>query len=490
MRRFELYAVLVLTGLLIVLSIVGAFINVKGASAMFNSWPVVAFWVAFVLLLIAGLLTFKRLVRSPGRLAMHLGVLLILAGAMWGSSRGHNLARRLLGAKKVRTGYMRIVEGKSTNRVFADQTFQKDGVIALLPFSLFLKDFRLEYYEVKGQQWDVFVVAPPTGEKGEDDDGHGHENEPRQRKVKWALGQEVEIPFTEARLKVLKYLDKARPVYPEGGEVGMEIIGSGGKRITVPAKVGQEATIASPQVTVRILEVFANLKVYGSGEDRKTVDVGGLPVNPALKVAVTWPSGVKQIRYVMALLPMHGQQDDGLQLHYLFPEAIGAEADPTSDTPAMQVLLTYQGREQREWFIPRSADRYVWTSLASVLGKPDPLAGDHDKSAHGITSPRLYLARPMQGIRDYLSDLTVLDEGQPVASKTVEVNDPLHYGGYHFYQHSYDSAGGQYTVLSVSSDSGLLTVYAGFILLVAGAFWQYWIVSAWSYVAGRRAHGS
>lgn len=497
MRRFELYAVLVLTGLLIVLSIAGAFINVERAEAMFNSWPVVVFWAAFVLLLMAGLLTFKRLVRTPGRLAMHLGTLLILAGAMWGSSHAHNLAERLSGVKKVRSGYMRIFEGKSTNHVYADQTFRNEQTVTLLPFSIFLKDFRLEYYEAKEKPWDIFVVAPLVAEEGHGpDDGHGHESESRQKQIKWAVDEEVDIPFTGVRLKVLQYIDKARPVYPQGREVAMQIIGSDGKRITLPAEVGREATITSPQVTVRVLEVFANLKVHGSGEDRRTVDAGGLPTNPALKVEVEWPSGVKQIRYVMALLPMHGQLDDGLRLRYLFLEAISAEADPTSETPAMQVLLTYQGREHREWFIPRSVDRYVWIPLPSLLGEAAPPPAAHGPPAHGppsqgITSPRLYLvARPVPGIKDYLSDLVVIDEGRHMAHKTIEVNDPLHYGGYHFYQDSYDSARGRYTVLSVSSDSGLLAVYVGFILLVAGTFWQYWIVSAWSYATGRRAHGS
>ena len=61
-----------------------------------------------------------------------------------------------------------------------------------------------------------------------------------------------------------------------------------------------------------------------------------------------------------------------------------------------------------------------------------------------------------------------------VAAKTIEVNKPLHYGRFHFYQHSYDDQNHQYTVLSVASDSGLYCVYAGFLLLCLGTFWKLW----------------
>jgi len=492
MRRFELYAVLVLTGLLIGLSIAGAFINVERASAMFNSRPVVAFWVVFVLLLIAGLLTFKRLVRTPGRLAMHLGTLLILAGAMWGSSRGHNLAERLSGVKKVQEGYMLIHKGKSTNRVYADPTFRNEQDIFLLPFSLFLQNFRLEHYEARGKPWKMIVVAPAVAQAGHGpEDGHNHADKVRRMRIKWAVGEETDIPFTGIRLKVLKYLKKARPVYAEGGKVVMEIIGSDGKRTTLPAEAGQETTIASPQVTVRILRTFSNLKVLDVDGGRKVVDAGGAPDNPALEVLVESADGKKAGRYIYARFPMHGQQDDGLQLRYLFPEPVGAEIDPTSDVPAMEVGLTYEGKEHREWLLPDSKESVASISLGPILGhKPPPSVAHGHFSSPRSTSPTLYLARAVEGIKDYLSDLTVVDEGQHMVHKTIEVNDPLHYGGYHFYQMDYDKDRGQYTVLEVASDSGLLAVYAGFILLVAGAFWQYWIVSAWSYVAGRRPHGS
>ncbi|MBC8481760.1 MAG: cytochrome c biogenesis protein ResB [Planctomycetes bacterium] len=77
-------------------------------------------------------------------------------------------------------------------------------------------------------------------------------------------------------------------------------------------------------------------------------------------------------------------------------------------------------------------------------------------------------------IRDYFSDVTVIKDGKEVSSKTIEVNYPLHYGGYHFYQHSYDLNKEKYTILAVVSDSGLYTVYVGYWLLCLGVLWQFW----------------
>jgi ABC-type transport system involved in cytochrome c biogenesis permease subunit len=78
-------------------------------------------------------------------------------------------------------------------------------------------------------------------------------------------------------------------------------------------------------------------------------------------------------------------------------------------------------------------------------------------------------------ILDYKSRLVVFEDKRPVTEKVIEVNDPLHHGGYHFYQHSYDAKNEQYTVLFVKSDSGLWPVYAGFALLCAGTFWLMWV---------------
>jgi hypothetical protein len=78
--------------------------------------------------------------------------------------------------------------------------------------------------------------------------------------------------------------------------------------------------------------------------------------------------------------------------------------------------------------------------------------------------------------RDYISEVRIVQNGAVVASKNIEVNHPLHYGGYYFYQHDFgDSKAGVYTVLTVVSDSGLNAVYAGYTLLILGLCWHFWV---------------
>jgi hypothetical protein len=78
-------------------------------------------------------------------------------------------------------------------------------------------------------------------------------------------------------------------------------------------------------------------------------------------------------------------------------------------------------------------------------------------------------------ISEYISELQVIDDDKVVAEKDIQVNHPLHYGGYHFYQQDYDHQAGRYTILEVTSDSGLISVYVGYLMLCIGLFWHFWI---------------
>ncbi len=92
-----------------------------------------------------------------------------------------------------------------------------------------------------------------------------------------------------------------------------------------------------------------------------------------------------------------------------------------------------------------------------------------------FTEPVDFDLRYERPVKDYVSEVEVVKDGQVVAAKAIEVNRPLHYGGYHLYQYQIDEdEAGQYTVLQVVSDSGLNLVYGGYLMLVSGAFWHFW----------------
>ncbi len=92
--------------------------------------------------------------------------------------------------------------------------------------------------------------------------------------------------------------------------------------------------------------------------------------------------------------------------------------------------------------------------------------------------------------KDYISDIKVVQNDKVVASKAVEVNYPLHYGGYYFFQHSYDSQSHAYTILSVTSDNGFGIVFTGYFLLCGGLLLHCWGVPAWKWYSQRQKHSS
>jgi hypothetical protein len=333
-KRIVLWAALVALMLLALLSIYGAFLGAERAQAFFTSLPLAFYWFALTALLMAGIVAFRRLGRVPSLLLMHIGCILVLLGAMWGSNGGHAIARKLFGIDKIPQGQMGILEQTQENRVvFTDSNSNRE-----LPFFVRLKDFRMEYYRPGS-----LLVQSRSGQN-------------------WRLR----------------------------------------------AEAGQTLSLGDELGTVTIRRVFENFRIDIKGDNPVAYDEPG-GSNPALEVSIERPGAAPGIRYVFERMPGHGNPNDPLSMNY------------------------------------------------------------------------------SRMVRDYVSELEVVKNGQVVAAKDIEVNHPLHYGGYHFFQHSYgEDKLGEYTVLMVVSDSGLSLVYGGYMMLVAGVFWHFWGRRARAAVQSRR----
>lgn len=70
--------------------------------------------------------------------------------------------------------------------------------------------------------------------------------------------------------------------------------------------------------------------------------------------------------------------------------------------------------------------------------------------------------------KDFISKVTVLKDGKEILRKDIEVNAPLNFGGFNFFQSGYDSQNLNWTGLQVVKDPGVPVIYAGFILLIIG----------------------
>jgi hypothetical protein len=93
----------------------------------------------------------------------------------------------------------------------------------------------------------------------------------------------------------------------------------------------------------------------------------------------------------------------------------------------------------------------------------------------------------VQPVRDYKAELSIRSGGKEIMRKTIEVNDPLHYGGYHFYLTECDREG--HVKLTARSDAGLYVVYAGMILLGIGVFWVMWGPGIFKWLRQKQANG-
>ena len=321
-RRVVMWSALALIILLIYLSVYGAFIGAERAQRLVNTLPLTVYWLAFVVILIAGLVVFRRLIRAPSLLLIHAGCVLVLAGGMWGSDAGHKLQKQLFGIDKIRTGQMIIYEGRTENQVLLEQgQWRKE-----LPFSVHLKDFRLEHYKPGS-----IVVYMPD--------------------------------------------DTTR---------------------RIPAETGSEHNLGGEVGKVKIVRIFERFRLVMEDNQREAIEAPDGEPMPALEVIIERPDGSELTRYIFE--PSQGYMyQDNFQMSYL------------------------------------------------------------------------------RMISDYISELQIIENNKVVAEKNIEVNHPLHYGGYHFYQSSYDAEAGRYTVLEVVSDTGLVLVYGGYLMLCIGVFWHLWL---------------
>ncbi len=115
--------------------------------------------------------------------------------------------------------------------------------------------------------------------------------------------------------------------------------------------------------------------------------------------------------------------------------------------------------------------------ILTPAGKPPETFFVFERFGMHATPGRSYRAEYMapRMVKDYKSVLQVIDKGEVVRETTIEVNKPLYYGGYHFYQSTfaYDQFG-PVSGISVSSSRGVWTVFVGYAMIFIGLVFQFW----------------
>ncbi|HOF18355.1 MAG TPA: cytochrome c biogenesis protein ResB, partial [Phycisphaerae bacterium] len=154
-------------------------------------------------------------------------------------------------------------------------------------------------------------------------------------------------------------------------------------------------------------------------------------------------------------VPLPGTDARVQVLQYVLPPGGALDAHGRAAPPTVKLRLARGERWTVKLLVAHDECPYEQLELTDLY--------DDEVDWLRAGAPVLVFQRPEQQVRDYKSDLAVLRDGHEVARKTIEVNDPLHYDGYHFYLAELGQAHGRpYAVLNVVSDAGLPAVLAGF----------------------------
>ncbi len=211
-RRFFLRAAVIGCLGLAVLCAIPTFFGLETAEAWFVSPFGATVWWAFGLLIVASMVAVQALRRRLGLLAMHLGMVLIVAGAMWGSPTMHRVRARLWDDPRQHKGFL-IIDQAGVSSQLLDQ---KSNPIAQLPFDVHLEEFWIEYYSVAvDDRWECIVEAIAPGNQ------HGMGQAWRGMRVEWKPDKKVRLPFCDIDMLVTDYKlaqygpDDNAPILPE-----------------------------------------------------------------------------------------------------------------------------------------------------------------------------------------------------------------------------------------------------------------------------------
>ena len=386
--------------------------------------------------------------RWSGSVSAHLGLLLMLLGVVIGSIWGVE-------------GRLNLNEGVESDRFYV-RTRDKDVRPHPLGFTLRLDDFRLEHYDT-GYDLHVFEV-----------DGK------ERKKLKTVSADTADTDaLKEYGVRILDYsLEGFKPVpvqteekkqsaagVPEhagnGGnsDVGTNASGVESEHVIITGHhriaVEPGGTFALPGTGMEI-EVINFFKDFVMDmETHSPRNRSDSPENPALEIIIRDSTSTELERtWLFAKFPgFHGRKENapsaGLRYEYSGDGGDGESSGKKNAMesgggrkPAVKVMMK---KDKSEKIVEAGQPLLMGEKLALVM-----------------------LPSGGSSIRDYLSTVSILKNGQEVLKNTVEVNHPLEYGGFSIYQSDYRPEDPTFSGFQIVSDPGILIVYLGLALNLAG----------------------
>ncbi len=173
-------------------------------------------------------------------------------------------------------------------------------------------------------------------------------------------------------------------------------------------------------------------KIVVSSEDGSVLEEVSVEIGTEAKIPHT-ENSIKVLRYVPDFI-----------LDVSTKKVVSRSSEPRN--PAVEIELNTAGETKTLWVFARYPDI-------------------HNTVVGGVKIKYVWAYRRP---KDFISNLTVIKDGKEVLKQDVRVNCPLKFGGYTFFQSSYDKTNLVWTGLQVVKDPGVPIVYLGFVLLVLG----------------------
>jgi hypothetical protein len=379
--------------------------------------------------------------RRSGAVLAHLGLLMVLAGGALGG---------LWGVK----GRLDLREGESATHFLAARD---GGRVDRLPlgFELRLDEFRLLRYEPDYRLM-VYGLDGPRERRLLSVDPH----EPGQAA---ALGAH--------RLELLRYLPEGLPG-PAGPGPAHALVVDGQR---LPVEPGQILRLPGGGGRLKALRAFHDFVIDAA--TRQPQNRSARPDNPALEVAFLDEQGEELRRtWLFARFPAFQHSAAPLQPNNdpRSSSQPGVDANDAGSAEARnQELAGAEGPGpvtlQYEFTPPAPAGGAGPVAELRLGGRNEPFHLQADRPVQ-IGQDRVLLLAPRGGdmVRAYLSDVSVLEDGQLRLQETIKVNHPLGHAGLAVYQSDYRPEDLSFSGFQVVRDPGLGVVYLGFVLNLLG----------------------
>jgi hypothetical protein len=444
--------------------------------------------------------------RYLGCLGAHAGLLLILLGAAAGTTWGVK-------------GRLNLHEGESSDRFFVPQS---DGRVAEHPlgFTVRLDDFKLELYEpeyrlmvfeVSGEKEKRLLSVDPAAEDTKALGAHGIElldywpdhvreaiiepvKEAREGTLAALAFKDADWIFDEGEQRsgrLVFFWDESKAekfVESLASPASPHVIVAGDRRIAV--EVGKSYPVPGSDQSLQVVGAFHDFVLDSA--TRRPQNRSDRPDNPALEIAVKDAAGNQLARtFLFAKFPdfSHGAGEAvKVKLRYLYqgqaeqPRAVGVgekgevkskskivpgEAIEIGDaTLTVSALYPAVRRSYKDFSRSGRADNPV-VRVRAAKDEPRFLKPRQPLRLSG-GKVLVLVHKEGETVRDYLSELSVVEAGRVVKTETIEVNYPLEHGGYVFYQADYRPDDPTFSGFQVVSDPGLWIVYLGLLLNALG----------------------